>query len=164
MVDVDVYQCTNKGERVKKATKYLTIILAGVLLFGCGARPIKREVVLPDQVIGQVPSKTGNSRLVIFNDSNMFLYGIDGSDKINVSLDGKGVGQLEIGQFLIVETTSTSHVIDLMHWDLLTYESVHKIDISEPEVFLKIYSKLISNGAEIVSKPKDFSLTYESKY
>ncbi|MBU4487934.1 MAG: hypothetical protein KKI13_02565 [Candidatus Omnitrophica bacterium] len=100
----------------------------------------------------------------MFNDSNFLLYGIDGSRKINISIDGKGVGQLSIGQYVVVETNEGKHMIHLTHKDIADFNSDHVIDIKEPESYLKIYSKTTSNGADLVNKPGAFEAEFRHAY
>lgn len=96
----------------------------------------------------------------MYNNSNKFLYGIDGSGKINISLDNKGIGRLSIGQYVIVETTLGMHTIDLEHRDILLFRSSHTILITENNNFLQIYSTPASNGADITEKPESLESTY----
>ena len=155
-------KCEEK--QMKKAVNWLVGLIVAVLLWGCAATPIKQEVSLPSQEVGKSPTIASNSRMVIFNDSNSLLYGIDGSGKINVSIDAKGVGQLAIGQYVVIEVASGKHVVSLMHKDIMDFNSSHNIDVSGAEVFFKIYSQMTSNGAGIVDAPKDFPSKYKPAY
>jgi hypothetical protein len=149
---------------MKKIFCSLIFMSVSVLICGCAALPIKQEIPLPPQVIGQPPSKEGMVRLVIFNNSDFLLYGLDTSGRINVSIDGKGVGQLNIGRYVVVEISEGEHAIDLVRRDIADFHSSHLVDIKEPESYLKIYSKITSNGAELVEKPADFDDKFTAEY
>ena len=142
----------------------IPIILLAAFFAGCAVAPPAQEVYLPDQDLSSPRENSELSRLVIYNDSNSLMYGLDGSGKINVFLDGKGVGQLSIGQYVMVEVSEGEHTIDLAHKDMAVFKSTHVVEIKGPEEFLKIYAKVTSNGAEIVPAPEDFSQSFKAAY
>ncbi len=123
-----------------------------------------QEVGLPSQTLDSSVSDSELQRLIIFNDSNFLLYGIDGSGKINVYVNGKGVGQLPIGTYVIVELEIGTHEIELEHRDIKMFKSTHKVAIRNDQQFLKIYSTMTSNGADLVDRPEDFAATYDPAY
>ena len=145
--------------------KIKLIALIGILAFlvGCAATPPAREVNLPKQSINELLEDT-LIQLVIFNDSNSLMYGLDGSGKINIHHNGKGVGQLKIGQYVILAVKEGSHTIDLLHKDIVNLSSTHQISVSSSPAYLKIYSKVTSNGAELVSKPESFESKFKPAY
>lgn len=149
---------------MRKIACTLLFISISFLLCGCAAIPVKQEVPLPSQMIGQAPSEEGMVRLVIFNDSDFLLYGLDNSGKINVSINGKGVGRLSIGHYVIVEVSEGKHTVHLEHKDIVDFHSDHVIDIKEAENYLRISAKMTSNKAELVKKPADFEGEFIPEY
>ena len=140
------------------------VILCLAILWGCAAPPIKQEVQLPSQVLNQVQPAEGSSFVVIYNDSNRVKYGIDGSGKINITLDGKGVGQLAIGEYVMVETSPGIHTVHLLHRDIMNFDSTHEFPASDRLRFVKIYSKMTSNGLEVTGRPRNFESEFSPAY
>ena len=125
-----------------------------LLLTGCLA-PIKSEIPLAGSSLAVKATNPNDTKLVIFNDSNALLYGLDGSGRINVSLDGKGVAQLNIGRYAQVIVPKGTYQLDLQHLDLARFSSHHQIDLKNSESFLEIRSTQTSNEAELVSRLPD---------
>ncbi len=138
------------------------IIVSAILLFGCAVAPIQREIELLSQDIAQPVSDTSKVRLVLFNNSNRFLYGMDGSGKINVSLDGKGLCRLSIGEYVIVETLPGKHTIDLEHRDMALFKSSCTISADEKINYVQVFATPASNVAEITAKPESFKKSYSA--
>lgn len=143
--------------------KLITTIGILFALYGCAATPPVSEVQLPSQLLNEPPGN-GRIQLIIFNDSNALMYGLDGSGKINIHHNGKGVGQLKIGQYVILSVEEGSHNIDLLHKDIVNFDSTHQLLVSDSPTYLKIYAKVTSNGAEIVSKPDNFESKFKPAY
>src|SRR5438132_12376195 len=89
---------------MKRMIELFCVVALSMCLTGC-LTPVKNEVPLAGGDLSVYATKTNETKLVIFNDSNSLLYGLDGSGRINVSLDGKGVAQLNIGRFAISFTS-----------------------------------------------------------
>lgn len=149
---------------MKTIVKNSGLITIMILICACGATPPVRDVTLPEQKLGMAPIGPAYSKLVLFNDSNRALYGMDGSGKINVHLDGKGVGQLRIGEYVILDVTKGMHKIDLLHVDMMSFKSTHDVEVEQDEEYAKVYAKMTSNGIEIVEKPKDFESRFKPSY
>ena len=145
--------------------KIKLIATIGILaaLIGCAATPPVQEVSLPSQSLNKFP-EDGSIQLVIFNDSNTLLYGLDNSGKINIHFDGKGVGQLSIGQYVILSVKEGTHKIDLLHKDIVNMSSTHQVSVSDSPTYLKIHANADSNGAEVVQKPGDFESKFKPAY
>ena len=90
---------------------------------------------------------------MIFNDSDFLAYGLDGSGRINVKLNGQGVAQLKIGQFAQVVVPLGQYQVDLEHMDTATFTSHHQIELRDPVSFLEIFATPTANKAYLVSRP-----------
>ena len=133
------------------------------LLGACSTVAPQQEVTLPSQDIGANPAD-GAHRLVIFNDSSRLLFGLDHSAKINVFLGGRGVGQVDIGQYIIVDVPAGANAIELVRKDLRSFRSTVNVDISGQTTFLRVHAKPASNGAEVIGKPDDFDKKFKAAY
>ncbi len=140
----------------------ISVIICFVLLAGCAVTPIQREIELPTQDLAQSTAGDSKARLIMFNNSNKFWFGMDGSGKINIALDGKGVCRLSIGEFVIVETNPGEHKIDLEHRDMALFKSSCTINAVEKDSFIQVYATPTSNAAEITSKPDSFEYSYRA--
>ena len=87
---------------------------------------------------------------------------MDGSGKINIAIDGKGVCRLGIGEFVIVEANPGEHKIDLEHRDIILFKSSHTINAVEKDNFIQVFATPVSNVAEITSKPDSFENSYNA--
>jgi len=144
--------------------KLINLIGSLFILTGCTATTPEREVQLPSQSLIQPLNNDKQAKLIVFNDSNKLMYGLDNSGKINIHLNGKGVGQLKIGEYVILSVEKGNNTIDLLHKDIVNFSSSHQIIVSESPTHLKIYAKVTSNGAEIVQKPNSFESKFKSAY
>ena len=148
---------------MNRRIKLIFIVLFTIMFVGCAITPPVQEVSLPSQSISQVFSEDA-PKLVIYNDSDKYLYGLDNSGKINIYLDGKGVGRLNIGQYVIVNAKIGKHEIKVMHKEIIKFESVNQVDVEGPLQFIKIYSKATSNGLKKVEKPEAFEEKFKPAY
>ncbi|MGA2787746.1 MAG: hypothetical protein ABSF60_09480 [Verrucomicrobiota bacterium] len=80
---------------MKRILQLAALLLLPLLLAGC-LTPVKNEIPLVQGGLSVKASNTNETMLVIFNDSNYLMYGLDGSGRINVKLNGKGVAQIHI--------------------------------------------------------------------
>jgi predicted small lipoprotein YifL len=133
-------------------------------LEGCGAARPMRQIDLPAQALGAPTSDASQHRVVFFNNSNFLKYGMDGSGKINIYLNEKALGQLKIGQYVVVEMPPGEHRVDLLHKDIGNFSSIHTLQVKHNEQYVKIYAKLTSNGLEVVPKPDNFENRYKQAY
>lgn len=136
-------------------------------LFLIGCADLKKpplEIELPSQDWDLLETSENHSKVIIFNSSNKLLYGPDGTGKINISLNEKSIGQLNIGEYLVLELAQGSHTINLLHKDIVLFRSEHEVIITDESKFIKIYAKLTSNGLELVEEPKDFKEKYRNAF
>ena len=119
---------------------------------GC-LTPVKNEISLATGGTMDKPADPNDTRLVIFNDSDFLAFGMDGSGRINVKLNGQGVTQIRIGQYAQVIVPQGKYHVELVHFDTATFSSEHEIELNTPVSFLEIYATPTSNRAFLVSRP-----------
>ncbi len=96
---------------------------------------------------------------MIFNSGNILLFPVTG--RLNVTLNGKGAAQLDIGKFVRFMVPQGRYRVDLLHHDVFSFASSHEIELTTAEAFLEVYPTILSNGAQLVTElPKDFWKTY----
>jgi hypothetical protein len=130
-------------------------------LTGCFT-PVKNEIPLVTGDLHMKPASTNDTKLIIFNDSNPVLYGADGSSRINVKLNGKGLGRLNFGQYAQVIVPKGKCQVSMQHLDLVHFSSERWLDLNDSESFVEIYATPTSNEAKTVpALPPDFEKKYE---
>lgn len=143
--------------------KNFILLVLITTLAGCvGLKPPAYEVSLPEQKLLPDEDDENRSHVVIFNSSNSLLYGSDGSGKMNISINGRGVGQLKIGEFLVVELDRGLHKVQLTHQDIFTIESTHTLHTRRRVHYIDVYAQLFSNGFEHAKRiPRDYKAAYD---
>lgn len=151
----------HRVRKFKKQGILLAALIAALpFLAGC-LTPVKNEMPLLSGDLSLKATNATDTKVVIFNDSNRVLFGLDGSGRINVKLDGKGVTQLNIGSYTQLIVPKGSYRVDLTHLDTVTFSSHKQVQFTEPESFLEIHSTPTSNEAKLVpSLPAHFTSDY----
>jgi hypothetical protein len=146
---------------MKQISQLAILLVVPLLLTGC-LSPVKNEIPLAGSDLSVKATGTNDTKLVIFNDSNFLLYGLDGSGRINVKLNGQGVAQLKVGYYAQVIVPRGSYQVELLHVDRDYYSSQHQIDLSEPESFLEVRAISFSNEVRLVSTlPPNFEKKFK---
>jgi len=132
--------------------RFCLIVVTVFFMTGCSVVPVTPEFDLPPQDVSLLSEDLAKVHLIIFNDSNRYLYGADRTGKMNVMLDGKNAGTLNTGQYLILIIDKGEHEIGLYHRDILNFRTSHKSDLQKSEQYLKIFVRPVSNGTELLEK------------
>jgi hypothetical protein len=141
---------------MKRSVQVALLLVATLLLTGC-LTPIENEIPLAGSDLSVRATGTNDAKLVIFNTSNYLLYGLDGTGRINVKLNGKGVAQLKVGSYAQVIVPRGSYEVGLLHVDRDYYSTQHQIELTEPESYLEIRAIAFSNEARLVPElPPNF--------
>jgi hypothetical protein len=134
---------------MKRISQLVLLLVIALLLAGC-LTPVQNEIPLAGSDLSVKATGTNDTKLVIFNTSNYLLYGWDGTGRINVKLNGRGVAQLKVGYYAQVIVPKGSYQVDLLHVDREYYSSQHQIELSEPESYLEVRAISFSNEARLV--------------
>ena len=124
---------------------------------------MKNEIPLVRGDLHLIPANTNDTKLIIYNTANPVLYGADGSSRMNVKLNGKGLGRLNFGQYAVVVIPRGKCQVDMQHLDLVRFSSQRWLDLNDPESFVEIYPTPTSNEAKLVPVlPADFERKFEA--
>lgn len=142
-------------------SKFFLLFILTIFISGCGIRTIKPEMSIPNQsLLEEAPKEM--TKVIFFNDSNMLAYGLDGSSKINLKLNGKAVGSINRGRYAQLFLLSGAYDLYMAHFDLSTYKSNYKLNIGKDDAYIRIYSRPTSNAFDIVNElPIDFKEKYK---
>src|SRR6185503_13234757 len=122
------------------------LLLLAAVFCGCASDPVRNEIPLVKGLASKA-TDPNDTKVVIFNQSSMVTHGLDNSGRINVKLNGKGVGQLNINEYVQVIVSKGPYELDLEHRDLVSFRSHHKVEFTGPESFLRINATVISHEA-----------------
>lgn len=143
-------------KQFQKSVLSLSFLLIALLLSGC-LSPVKNEIPLSGGSVLDNPQGTNDTRLTIYNDSNFLGFGLDGSGRINVKLNGQGVALIKIGEYAEVIVPKGKYEVELTHLDMTEFASRQQIELTEPVSILEIFATPTSNKAFLVSHlPPDF--------
>ncbi|MGA3265191.1 MAG: hypothetical protein ABSE16_00020 [Verrucomicrobiota bacterium] len=142
---------------MKRPVQIVAFLALCLLVTGC-LTPVKNQMPLACVSDWARPAGTNDTKLVIFNTSDYLAYGLDGSGRINVRLDGRGVGQINLRRYAQLIIPKGAYDVELVHLDMGTFTSHHQIELTEPESYLQIFATPTSNRAFLVSHlPPDFA-------
>ena len=146
---------------MKRILQLAVLLVLPFLLAGC-LTPVANEIPLVHGDLSAKASNPNDTKLVIFNDSNFLMYGLDQTGRINVSLNGKGLTQINIGRYAQVIVPKGTCQVYLVHWDTDKFASQHEFDLTNDESFLEIHAKITSNEANLLSElPEDFEKKFK---
>jgi hypothetical protein len=132
------------------------LMVTATLLSACAISTLQPAVPLPEQSLDTSPGP-GTTRVVLFNDSDRVLYGLDGSGKINASLDGKGLASVKIGQYLRLDLAPDEYILTLEHRDIVVFKSTHVPRVDQEPVFVKFGCTPTSHSVRVLqNRPADF--------
>jgi hypothetical protein len=127
---------------------------------GCTLSPVKNEIPLVKNFAAKA-TNPNETKVVIFNESNMLLHGIDKTGRLNVTLDGKGVAQLDLGEYVQIIVPQGKHEVNLEHRDMALFRSKHDVEFPKPETYLKVRATPVSNEALVVPElPAQFDVKF----
>ena len=132
------------------------------LATGC-LSPVKNQVPLANNATWEKSTNTNDTKLIIFNTSGSLGYGLDGSGRINVRLNGQGVGQLNVHRYARLIVPKGKYDVELVHLDIAKFTSNHQMELTETESYLQIFATPTSNEAYLVTHlPSDFAQKFKS--
>ncbi len=135
--------------------------IASILLVGCVDIPVVHPTTPPPSQSPTAKPPAGHARAVFFNTSNWLLYVPDGTDRINIYLDGAPLGSLRRHDFLQVFVNHGRHVLGLHHKVIVVFEDEYDIEISGEEAFIVVWCRPFSTQYELVdSLSPDFEATF----
>lgn len=132
-----------------------------LLFTGC-LGPMKNEIPLAGGDLSIKATNPNETKLLVFNNSNFVLYGLDGSGRINVKLNGKGFAQFNIGDYVQAILPKGRYQFNLVHMDFVKFSSQHQIDLTNAESFLEIKATPTANQVQMLpTLPVDFETKFK---
>ncbi len=119
------------------------------LLSGCMMAPIRTEVPLLAGDLSLRSTNPDEVRLLLFNNSSKLMFGLDNTGRINIRLNGKGVGGPDIGEYLLLQIPKGKHQLELVHLDMVEFRSLHEIDAQDGPLIVEVRATPLSNEIQI---------------
>lgn len=131
---------------------HLAFVLALSFLAGCTMAPIKSEWPLMGSNLSLKSTDPSQAKMLIFNNSSKLMFGSDNTGLINIKLNGKGAGSLDIGEYIQLQVLRGKHKLELVHRDLFDFggfKSEHEIEITGDSIIIEIAATPVSNKIQI---------------
>ena len=155
-----VFKISNSQKFCKK---HVTTLLMPLFLFmSCSLSPVQREIILPAQEINTAGLAQNNVRIIMYNNACFWTHGLDRTGHINVTMNNKGVGRLDMKKYIVIDTPKGKTNFDLAHRDLLLFTSHHSVNLSQKLNYIEIKPTFSSQRLTIKpSLPEDFEDDFE---
>jgi hypothetical protein len=126
------------------------MILGLSLIFsGCALTPVNPEFVSLGGSLSAKAANPSESKVLIFNNSSKLMFGFDGTGKMNVSMNGKGVASLNIGEYVQIGLPKGKHTMSLVHRDVVEFSSTHEISVENESTYIEIAASVVSNSFKV---------------
>ncbi|PND40210.1 hypothetical protein C1O66_02170 [Paucibacter aquatile] len=157
----------------------LSAIALSISITGCSLAPIAKELPLAAGS-PMAPSTEANLGKVVFLNENPKIYrndsdlrnvhGLDrdlwkmaGTGRINIAVNGKGLGQVHVGEFLATLLPFGTYEITLVHQDMVNFESKHQLVVNTPHKLVAVFPTITSNTLEVVPASRGLGEYKEAK-
>lgn len=141
---------------LNKQNYWLVFFLTVLFLNGCAT--VQNEINLPNQALDIKPD-SGKTKVIFYNDLNSLF--LDGSWRIGIKIDGKGLENLHINQYVQVFLEPGEYILGLSHVDVFIFKDEYPFTVNQDPMFVKVYNGLVSTKFEIQSaQPEGFSQKY----
>lgn len=142
----------------KNFARRLAGVVAVGLLAGCMMAPVKPDLPHLQEDMAARSTKPGEVRLVIWNNSDKLLHGLDNTGRVNVWLDGKAAGGPDIGEYIQLQVPRGSYQVKLVHLDLMEFVSQHRLDAVEDPTYVEVRATITSNDLKVHRGPPSWPL------
>jgi len=131
---------------IRKNVLFFASVLFLIFINGCCMAPIKTELPLLGSDVALKNSDPGKVKMIIFNNTNNFLFGLDMTGRINIKLDDKAIGGLYIGEYAQLIIPKGKHRIELVHLDMTYFTSYHDLVAEKDPLIVEIWATPVSNA------------------
>lgn len=141
--------------KISKISLIVVLLLNTIfILQSCSIKPIVSEVNyvnLPNYEVDL--GKLGNGRIMIYNGHYYCpIITCGTTTKVNVLLNNKSLGQINYGEYFIVDVGIGVYNFHLEHKEFIKFKSDHEIKIDENTKVLKLVPTNFSNKLIITNK------------
>jgi hypothetical protein len=136
-------------------------IFITALISGCALAPVPREL----QTVQESPTVPSNlqgfGKVIFLNEDPRFywqdptllvadavardMWKLAGTGRLNVTINGKGLGQINVGEYIVTMLPFGEHNIQLIHQDVFLFRSNHVLVVNKPLEVAVVFPTIISN-------------------
>jgi hypothetical protein len=143
---------------VKHLARRLAGAAALALLAGCMMAPVRPDLPHLQDAVDARSSRPDEVRLVIWNNSDKLLHGIDNTGRVNVWLNGKAAGGPDIGEYIQLQVPRGQYDVKLVHLDLVEMSSQHRLEALEDPTYVEVRATITSNDLKVHRAPPAWPL------
>lgn len=140
-----------------KKIKIIVVLVGFILLNSCALKPITSEYTFIKKDLENVElNDLGDGDILIYNGANI-LHKMDNTARLNIWLDGKPLGQIRPGEYVIINLKNGIHYFKVLHIDVVNMRSEHEVEINSETKVIKIKPNITSNKLELTNEfPRNF--------
>lgn len=134
-------------------------LFAVLLMSACST--VTSEYPLPVQDCDpKAALPTGTTAVFFYNDTNPALFA-DGSWRIGVELDGVGVTNLDLKEYVRVNLVPKTYRLGLSHRDVFLFQNTYDLRVGGRPLHVRVYNCITSTKYEVMtSEPVNFRHTH----
>jgi hypothetical protein len=95
-----------------------------------------------------IASKSENVKALFYNTTSWFVT----TTPMELTINGTMIGSFGVGEYIQLELAAGVHEVELTHWDLFTFKSKHKIDVSPPSRYIEFFGTILSNDIKVTEE------------
>lgn len=139
-----------------------TLLSLAIILVFSSCSTVQREIELPNQSLNMAPPAKGEGKVVFYNDSNLLLFGLDGSGRVGIKVDERGIGSPYIGRYVAVNLPQGERVLELSHIDVFTFRDSYQLTVKPGTQYVRAFNRPTSTRFDIQpGQPKDFEENFK---
>jgi len=146
--------------------KITLLLIISFFCTGCGQfYRLTPQYKLPKQSL-ETPHQQEKTRVFFYNTSNLLLFGLDFTDKIDILLDNKNVGSIRRGEYIFIDIEPKEYELNLSHYDLfMKFSNTYDLIVNGTDIFVKVFNGMISTKYKLDEQlPIKFEKRFKSFY
>jgi len=146
--------------------KLSLLLIVSFFFIGCGQFfRLTPQYDLPIQSL-KAERQQGKTRVLFYNTTNLVLFGLDFTDKIDILLNNKNVGSARAREYILVDLEPKEYELNLTHYDaLIKFSNTYKLMVSDVDMFVNVYNGLVSTKYKLDKQlPDKFDKRFEPAY
>ena len=142
---------------IRRNLLFFAVVIIFIFISGCCMAPIKTELPLLENNIAIKNEDSSKVKMIIFNSTNKILFGPDMTGRINIKLNDKAIGGLNIGEYTQLIIPKGKHRLELVHLDMVYFKSYHDLVAEKDPLIVEIWATPVSNSLWTLDNlPADF--------
>jgi hypothetical protein len=131
--------------------KLFLLASISLLLSSCALRPIGSQYsFIKTDVENITLDNLGDGKVLFYNGADI-LHRMDNTARLNIWIQGKPLGQLRGGEYVIIQLNEAEYNVKLHHQDVFNMRSEHKLQINDTVKVVRVEPTLTSNKLTITN-------------